>query len=71
VYTDRGHVSLRAVYVTWTDLDPLASILHFLNQVWIPARLVFSSCEAMAGSLSVASTVVSLPNVAVVYSGEV
>jgi hypothetical protein len=27
-----GHVSLRVVNVTWIDLNPLAFILHFLNQ---------------------------------------
>jgi hypothetical protein len=43
----------------------------FLNQFWIASRLVFSLCEAMAGSLSMASTPVSLAKVAVVDSGEV
>jgi hypothetical protein len=43
----------------------------FLNQFWIAIRLVCSFCEAMAGSGSVASTAVSLANVAVVDSGEV
>jgi hypothetical protein len=51
-------------------MDPLASIFLFLNQVWIPARFVCSFCEAMAGSLSVASTA-QLPKVAVVYSDKV
>jgi hypothetical protein len=41
----------------------------FLNQFWIAARLVCSFCEAMAGSLSVASTVVSSARVTVVDSG--
>jgi hypothetical protein len=52
-------------------MDPLASVLHFLNQFWIAARLVCSFCEAMAGTLSVASTAVSLVKVAVVDSVEV
>jgi hypothetical protein len=58
VYMDRGggHISPRVVSVTWIDLDPLAYILHFLNHLWNAARLVFSFCEAMAGSLSVATT---------------
>jgi hypothetical protein len=37
-----------------------------LNQFWIASRLVYSSFEAMAGSLSVASTTASLAKVAVV-----
>jgi hypothetical protein len=39
-----------------TDLDPLA--LHFIYQYWIAAGLVCSFWEAMAGTLSVASTAV-------------
>jgi hypothetical protein len=35
-----------------------AFILNFLSQYWIAARLVCSFCEAMAGTLSVASTAV-------------
>jgi hypothetical protein len=37
VYMDRGggHVSLRVVNMTFTDLDPSAFILHFLNHFWI------------------------------------
>jgi hypothetical protein len=72
VYINRGDddVSFCAVNVTWIDLDPLAFILHFLNQVWIANKLVCSLCEATAGSLSVASTAVSLAKVAVVDSGE-
>jgi hypothetical protein len=54
------------VNVTWVDLDSLAFILHFLNQSWIASRSVCSSCEAMAGSLSVATTAVSSAEVAVV-----
>jgi hypothetical protein len=57
--------------VNVTDLDPLAFILHFLSQYWIAARLVCSFCEAMAGTLSVASTAVLSAKVAVVYAGEV
>jgi hypothetical protein len=53
VYMDRGHVSFRVVNVTWIDLDPLAFVLHFLNQFWIASRLVCSFCRAVAGSLSV------------------
>jgi hypothetical protein len=54
----------------WIALHLLAFILHFLNQFWIENRLVCSFCEAIAGSLSVASTAVSSANVAVVDSGE-
>jgi hypothetical protein len=64
-----GGVSLQVVNVTRTNLDQLASILHFLNHFWIASRLVCSFCEAMAGSLSVASTAVSSAKVAVVDSG--
>jgi hypothetical protein len=64
-------VSLREVNVTWIDLDPLAFILHFLNQFWIASRSVCSLCEAMAGSLPVATTAVSSVKAAVVDSGEV
>jgi hypothetical protein len=64
---DRG-----ARFLTWIDLHPLPFILHLLNTFWIPSsRLVCSFCEAMAGSLSVASTAVSSAKVAVVGSGEV
>jgi hypothetical protein len=59
VYMDReggGHVSLCMVNVTRTGLDLLAFILHFLNQFWAAARLVCSFCEAVSGSLSVASS---------------
>jgi hypothetical protein len=59
------------VNVTWIDLDLLAFILHFLNQFWIASRLVSSLGKAMAGSLSVAATVVSSGKVAVVDAGEV
>jgi hypothetical protein len=66
-----GHVSLRVVNVTWIDLDPLALILHFLNQSWIASRSVCSFCEAIAGSLSVATTAVLPASVAVLDSAEV
>jgi hypothetical protein len=56
--------------VTLIDLDPLAFILHFLNQFWIESSLVCGLCQAMAGSLSVGTTVVSLAKFAVVDSGE-
>jgi hypothetical protein len=45
--------------------------VDFLNQCWIASRLVCSFCEAVAGSLSVASTAVSSAKVAVVDSDEV
>jgi hypothetical protein len=41
----------------------------FFSQSLIAARLVFSFCEAMAGSLSVATTAVSSAKAAVVDSG--
>jgi hypothetical protein len=63
-----GQVSLRVGNVTWTDLDPLAFILHLCNHFCIASRLVCSFCQAMPGSLSVANTAVLSGNVAVVYS---
>jgi hypothetical protein len=66
-----GHVSLRGVNVTWIDLDSLACTLHSLNQSWTASRSVCSFCEAMVGSLSIATTAVSSTKVAVVDSGEV
>jgi hypothetical protein len=65
------HISLRVVKVTSVDLEALAFILHLLSQHWIIRRLVCSSCEAMAGSLSMTITEVSSAKVAVVESGEV
>jgi hypothetical protein len=59
------------VNVTWIDLAPLASILPFLNRFWIASKLVCCFCEAMAGSLSVATTAVSSVNVAFVDSDNV
>jgi hypothetical protein len=54
------------------DMDRLRSISFYspLNQFWIAARLICSLCEAMAGSLSVATTAVSWENNAVVDSVE-
>jgi hypothetical protein len=66
-----GHIPLRVVNVTWIDLDSLAFILHYLNQFWIASRSVCSFCEAMAGSVSMATTAVSSAKVAMVDSGEV
>jgi hypothetical protein len=66
-----GHISLHVVNVTWISLDSLAFILHFLNQFWISSRLVCNFCEAMARSLSLATTAVSSSKVAVVDSDEV
>jgi hypothetical protein len=72
VYMDGGgHVSLSVVNVTWIDLDSLAFILHFLNQFWIASRSVCSFCEAMAGSLSLATSALSSAKVAAVDYGEV
>jgi hypothetical protein len=65
----RGQVSLRVVNVTRTYLDTLASILHPFNHLRVPSRLVCSSCEAMSGSLSVATTAATSANVAAVGSG--
>jgi hypothetical protein len=61
----RRHTSLLMVNVTWTNLDPLAFILHFLNQFWTASRLVCSFCEAIAESLPVATTAVSSAKVTV------
>jgi hypothetical protein len=55
----------------WIDLDPLALIIQFLNKFWIAGRLVCNFCEAMATSLSVATSAVSSANVAVLDFGEV
>jgi hypothetical protein len=57
--------------MAWIDLDPLAFILHFLNQFWAESRLVCSLYEAMGGSLSVGSTAVSSTKFAVIDSGDV
>jgi hypothetical protein len=65
-----GHVSLRVVNVTWIDFGSMAFILHVLNKFWIARRSVCSFCEAMAGSLFVATSAVKSAKVAVVDSGE-
>jgi hypothetical protein len=52
-------------------LDPLAFVLHFLNQFWIARWLVCTLCEAFAGSLSMATTAVLSAKFTVVDSGEV
>jgi hypothetical protein len=67
----RGHISLCVVNVMWIDWDPLTIILHFLNQFWTASRLICSLCEAMAGSLSVATAAVLSAKVAVADFGEV
>jgi hypothetical protein len=46
------------------DIDPLAFILHFANQLCIASKLVCSLLETMAGSLSVAITALSSAKVA-------
>jgi hypothetical protein len=66
-----GHVSLHVVKVMWFNLDPLAFILHSLNQFWIASRLVCSFCEAMAGSMSVVTIAVLSAKVALVDSSEI
>jgi hypothetical protein len=56
------------------DMGRLCSVslyYPFLDQFWIASRLVCSLCEAMAGSLPVSSTTVSLAKVAMVDSHEV
>jgi hypothetical protein len=72
---DRGgggvHVSVRVVHVTWINFDPLTFILHSLNQFWIASSFVCSLCEAMAASLSMASTAVSSAKIAVIDSSKV
>jgi hypothetical protein len=64
-------VSLRVVNVIWTNLNSLSLILNFFNHFYVSSRLFCSTCEAMPGSLSVATTAVSSANVAVVDSVEV
>jgi hypothetical protein len=63
------HVSLHVVNVTLTDLYPLAFVLNCLHQFWIAARLVCS--EALAGSLLMASTALSLAGIVMVDSAVV
>jgi hypothetical protein len=64
-------VSPRVVNVTWTYLNSLAFILHLFNHFCIVSMLVYSFCEAMPGSLSMANTAVLSANVAVVDSVKV
>jgi hypothetical protein len=59
------------VNVMCVDLDPLAFILHFASKICIACKLFCSLCEAMAGSLPVAITVVSSAKLADVVSGEI
>jgi hypothetical protein len=65
MWTGGGGGSALCGECEWTDLDLLAFILHVFSQFWVAARLVCSFCEALAGSLSVTSTAVSLANVVV------
>jgi hypothetical protein len=67
---DKGHVSRCVVNVTRIDLDSLTFILHF-KQVWIASKSVCRLCEAMAGSLSMATTAVLSAKFAVVDSCEI
>jgi hypothetical protein len=56
------------------DVDRLGAVsFHspFFKQFWIASKLVCSLCEAIAGSLSMATIAVSLEKIAVVDSGEV
>jgi hypothetical protein len=56
------------------DVDHLGSVSFYLalfNKFWIANKLVCSFCEAMAVSLSLASTAVSSAKVTVVDSGVV
>jgi hypothetical protein len=59
------------VNVTWTDLVSLALIHQFFNQDWISRREAWSFWEAVAGSLSVATTAVSSAKEAVKELGEI
>jgi hypothetical protein len=53
------------------DLDPLAFILYFANQLCIASKLVFSLLEGMAGSISVAITAASSEKVVDVVSVQI
>jgi hypothetical protein len=56
------------------DVDRVGSVTfhsQFFKPIFFASRLVCSFCEAMPGSLSVASTAVSLAKVAVVDPAEV
>jgi hypothetical protein len=61
-----GHIPLRQCGAD--RLGPVSFYSPFFNKFWIVPRLVCSFCEAMAGTLSVASTAVSLLEVAAVDS---
>jgi hypothetical protein len=60
-------LSVRVLNVTWIDLDLLA----FISTFWIARKVVYSSCQATALSLSLANTTVSSTNILVVDSVEV
>jgi hypothetical protein len=49
-----GHIPVRVVNVTWTDLSALACMHHLWSQVWSALGWFWSYWKAMAGSLSVA-----------------
>jgi hypothetical protein len=71
LYTYRG---ARFSSCSECDIDRLGFVdFHspFFKPFWIASRSVCSFCEAMAGSLSVATTAVSSAKVAVADSGEV
>jgi hypothetical protein len=74
VYMDRGRGGASFSSFSECDVNRLGTVsFHppFLNQVWIASRLVCNLCEAMAGSLSMATTAVLSAKVAVVDSCEV
>jgi hypothetical protein len=53
------------------NLDPLAFVLNFANQLCIASKLVCNLLEAIAGPWSVAITAVSSAKVADVVFGEI
>jgi hypothetical protein len=57
--------------VMCVDLNLLTFILHLVSQLYVTSKLVCSSLEAMAGSLSVAITVVSSTEVPDLVSAEI
>jgi hypothetical protein len=59
------------VNVKCVDIDPLVFVLHFASQLCIASKFVYSLRDAMAGSLSVAITVVPSAKVADVVCGDV
>jgi hypothetical protein len=74
IYMDLGRGKAHFSLCDECDMEQLefsSFYSQFFNKFWFAARLVCNFCEAMAGSLSVASTVVSSAKVAVVDSGEV